>query len=279
MIKNRIIRNQTNDPSAAFVEVFRVAALQVGCVSRHLQHEISLHRKSGDSDESTALTAVDLAAQQLILQLLHATMADLAVDAEEETSAVTLFPPEDGQRPLIIVDPIDGTLNYFRGSDDYAVMAALCIKEQYRAAVVYFPVPDTMYWTTGEGAYRQERKGGKQLCSTAGRPGNHLLVSSFVDPKLRRRLEEAGYTTELSHCSAVDALAPVSGRAAAAINSRLDRRAAIGFPITVAAGGTVLIGERTWQGEDPANRFDPKSKVVVAGSATLAEKLNTLLTS
>lgn len=277
MMKDKIIRATVSNPVASFVEVFRIAALQAGSVSRHLQGEISLHRKNGDSELSTALTAVDLAAQQLILHLLHATMADLAVDAEEETSAVALFPPEDGRRPLAIIDPIDGTLNYFRGSTEYAVMAALCMEDLYQAAVVYFPVADTMYWTQGDGAYCRERQGKKQRCSITERPGRHLLVSPFVAPALRLRLEAAGYSTELSHCSAVDALAPVSGRAAAAINSRLDRRAAIGFPITIAAGGTVMIDDRTWQGEDPANRFNPQSTVVVAGSAALAEKLSTLL--
>lgn len=276
---HKMTHDPASNPAAAFVEIFRVAALQAGCVSRQLQQEVSLQHKNGDSDESTALTAVDLAAQQLILHLLHATMADLAVDAEEQTSAVTLFPPEDGHRPLVILDPIDGTLNYFRGSDDYAVMAALCIEELYQAAVVYFPVADTMYWTTGNGAYCRERSGTTQRCSTAERRDNHLLVSPFVAPELRRRLEAAGFSTKLSRCSAVDALAPVSGRAAAAINSRLDRRAAIGFPITTAAGGTVMIDSRVWQGEDPANRFAPRSTVVVASSLGLAERLSSLLVS
>jgi fructose-1,6-bisphosphatase/inositol monophosphatase family enzyme len=265
--------------ASTFVEMFRIAALQAGSVSRLMRGEVSLQHKSSNSEEGTALTAVDLAAQEVILHLLHVTMPDLGVDAEEETPTVALFPPENGCRPLVIIDPIDGTLNYYRGSDDYAVMAALCLKELYRAAVVYFPATDTMYWTAEEGSsFRQGLAEREQRC-TIGRTDNHLLLSPFVAPDLRRRLEAAGFTTERSRCSAVDALAPVSGRAAAAINSRLDRRGAIGFPITVAAGGTVMIENRIWQGEDPANRFGPESKVVVAGSAELAAQLSVLLVS
>jgi len=267
-----------DNPTALFLKVFRVAALQAGSLSRQLRGKVSLQRKSGNSEEATALTALDLAAQEVILHLLHATMACLAVDAEEETSAVNLFPPEDGSRPLAIIDPIDGTLNYFRGSDDYAVMAALCLHNIYRAAIVYFPVSDTMYRTDGNAAFCRQGPGEERRCTVA-HSGRHLLLSPFVTPAQRRQLEAAGFTTEISHCSAVDALAPVSGRAAAAVNSSLDRRAAIGFPITVAAGGTVMIDGRIWQGEDPAKSFKPQSTVVVAASAELAEQLSGLLQS
>jgi len=244
-----------------------------------MQGEISLQRKSGDSEEGTALTAVDLAAQEVILHLLHVTLPGLGVDAEEETPTAALFPPENGSRPLAIIDPIDGTFNYYRGSNDYAVMAALCLKELYRAAVVYFPATDTMYWTAEEGSSFRQRLTEKEQRCTIERADNHLLLSPFVAQDLRRRLEAEGFTTERSRCSAVDALAPVSGRAAAAINSRLDRRGAIGFPITLAAGGTVMIDNLIWQGEDPANHFGPKSNVVVAGSAELAAQLSALLVS
>ncbi len=91
----------------------------------------------------------------------------------------TCFPPEDGHRPLIIIDPIDGTLNYYRGSDDYAVMAALCREELYQAAVVYFPAPHTMYWTTGDGALspgRQRQSPAMRHGAAAGQPPAGLAL-------------------------------------------------------------------------------------------------------
>ena len=203
-------------------------------------------------------------------------MGELSVDAEEQTATLELFPDYDGHRPLVIIDPIDGTLNYIKGSDDYAVMAALHLKGLYRAAVVYFPVTDVMYWSTEKGSFYQGGKQDERPCAVKRRD-RHLLISPYLDTEKRILLEAVGFTTEVSRCSAVEALAPISGRAAASINIRLDRRSAIGFPITVAAGGTVTIDKAIWQGEDPIKGYDPQSTVVVAGSTELAAELNELL--
>lgn len=266
------------DLPEAFVEIFRLAALQAGCVARRLQDEISLHHKKGDSDESTALTAADLAAQDVILTLFHHSLPHIAVDAEEDTPLVKLFPAEDGVRPLVIIDPVDGTLNYSRGSEEYAVMAALCLEGVYRASVVLLPARDTIYWTTGEEASCRQGGGATRPCRITA-TDETVLVTPFVEPALGRRLEGAGFATALSRCSAVDGLAPVLGRAGAAVSSRLDRRSAVAWPITLAAGGTVLIDGKPWQGEDPANRFGPEATVVVAGTRSLAERLVEVLKS
>ena len=65
-----------------FIEVFGLAARQVGCVAVHLQGEISLRTKKGErTPEAEALTAVDLAAQDVILLLLHSAFPESGVDA------------------------------------------------------------------------------------------------------------------------------------------------------------------------------------------------------
>ena len=84
-----------------FIEVFRLAALQAGSLARRLQGEIQPQtKKNFTTPESAALTAVDLAAQDVILHLLHQAFPEVAIDAEEETDTVHLFPPFREDRPL-----------------------------------------------------------------------------------------------------------------------------------------------------------------------------------
>src|SRR5688572_24641297 len=109
-----------------FVEVFRVAALQAGQVARYLQGQVQKHEKPGEvTAESAALTAVDLAAQDVILHQLWAAEPRLRIDAEEDTELVSRFQDAPEDAPLVVIDPVDGTLNYTLGSQDYAVMGSL----------------------------------------------------------------------------------------------------------------------------------------------------------
>ena len=72
-----------------FIEVFRLCALQAGSVARYLQGKVTVEQKAGQgSPEAAALTAVDLATQDVILQALAAALPELAVDAEEDVAAL-----------------------------------------------------------------------------------------------------------------------------------------------------------------------------------------------
>src|SRR5688572_7819916 len=108
-----------------FIDAFSLAARQAGAVARRLQGEVRLRQKGGSTPESAALTAVDLATQDVILLALRRALPDVAVDAEEDTETVALFEPAAPGRALVVIDPVDGTLNYSAGSTDYAVMGSL----------------------------------------------------------------------------------------------------------------------------------------------------------
>ena len=97
----------------------------------------------------------------------------------------------------------------------------------------------------------------------------------LLEGKLKtERLHMAGFDTSLSRCSAVDGSAPATKRAAAAVSpGRPGRRRAIGFLLTSEAGGTVMIGDRVWQGEDPLTFPSGRGPNIVAASAEMAEKL------
>lgn len=265
----------TQTPDHRFVDCFRLAARQAGSVARHLQGKVKAQKKSGqDSAEGEALTAVDLAAQEVILHALLAALPEAAVDAEEDTGLLGRFPDEDGRRPVVIVDPIDGTLNYIRKSRDYAVMGALSVDGKYRAAVVYFPAYDAMAWAlAGRGCWRQNGDGRPRRAFIETLPQT-VLVTPPVSAAQRQSLEAGGLQVRQSRCSAVDSTAPVLGWAQGSVSAKkAGRRRAIGFLLTREAGGVVEYAGHRWQGEDPNVLGQARGPVVVADTKALAVRI------
>jgi fructose-1,6-bisphosphatase/inositol monophosphatase family enzyme len=258
-----------------FVDAFRLAALQGGTVAKRLQNYVPRESKDGRTPESAALTAADLAVQDVILLLLHHFFPDAAVDAEEDTETLTLFPQPRAGTPLIVVDPIDGTLNYSRGSPDYAVMGGILDQGRYEAALLYFPEIGEMYWATaGGGCWRYRGQGRKPLQIRIGPMPNRAMITPNVPEKWRRRLREMGLEVAVSRCSAVDASAPVSGRAAVSVSvGRPDRRRSLGYLLVKEAGGAVFMEDREWKREDPFEYPRFKGPTVVALSRERGEEV------
>jgi fructose-1,6-bisphosphatase/inositol monophosphatase family enzyme len=273
------VKFKADQPEKQFIEVFRLAALQAGSLARHLQGEIKPQtKKNFTTPEAAALTAVDLAAQDVILYLLYEAFPQVAVDTEEETDTVRLFPSFQGDRPLVIVDPIDGTLNYIKGSIDYAVMGAWFSQGLYRAALIYFPARRELYWAVRNGGCWHQREWEKPAPVRSGNLTTRVLITPSVDQTWSNRLRMGGFEVVLSRCSAVDSSAPATKRAAAALSpGRPGRRRAIGFLLTTEAGGTVMIGGREWQGEDPLTFPTGRGPNMVAYSSELAENLFQIL--
>ena len=271
----------TASPEARFVAVFRLAALQAGSVARRLQGEVATRVKPGArTPESAALTAADLATQDLILHLLHDAFPEAAADAEEDTATAGLFPPPAPERPLIVLDPIDGTYNYARGSADYAVMGAWLRDGAYRAAVVRFPEWGEVYWAVaGEGCWRS-RAGGAPERVRAGGPRDRVLVHPHLPAAWLDALRAEGFEPVVSHCSAVDATAPLSGRAAGAVSKGPhSRRRPTGLFLTLEAGGHVLFRGRPWRGEDVLGLCEPGDPIVSAADRELAERLHRIVSA
>jgi 3'-phosphoadenosine 5'-phosphosulfate (PAPS) 3'-phosphatase len=237
-----------------FLDTMLLATRQAGAVAFHLQGEVPARRKDAtDSPEAAALSVADLATQDVLLLALHQALPHAAVDAEEDTEAVSLFPPLVPGRPFAILDPIDGSLNYLDGSADYAVMAAWLEDGIYRAAVVHFPAWEETFWgIEGGGVWRQKAgRPPEQVTLPQARPPV-LLVSPRLPAEAARALATCGLELQETRCSAVDSTAPLADRARASWRPDAPgRRRTIGFFLTRLAGGVVYAGGRRWEGEDP----------------------------
>lgn len=250
----------------------RLATAQAGAVSLHLRGEVANRGKDEATPESAALTAVDLATQDVILHQIVRAMPEVAVDTEEDTAAVAWFPPEDGQRSLVVLDPIDGTLNYSEGRDDYAVMGSLVTDGLTQAAIIHFPVFALTLWgVRGRGCWRVVGTEAPSRVESLVAPARALLTAR-APKRWEDRLAALGYEPSRSRCSAVDSTAPVLERAVVACGDGVpDRRGAIGFLITTEAGGCVLLDDRPWQGEDVASLDGPVQRSVVADCVSTAK--------
>jgi fructose-1,6-bisphosphatase/inositol monophosphatase family enzyme len=263
-----------------FLEVFRLAAWQAGAVARRLQGRVEAGIKEGQSSpEAAALSSADLATQDVLLLALRDALPDTAVDAEEETELAGAFPAEGSGRSVVVVDPIDGSFGYLRGSPDYAVMAGWLEGNAYRAALAYFPAWDETYWALqGAGCWRR-RGGGEAEKIVVGEGGARLLVPPGLPESTRRALATTGLELVVNRCSAVDGVAPLAGRAAASIAwGGPDRRRGIALFLALTAGATVRVGSQPWDGEDPVQAPAADGPTIAAAGAQRAGKLLRLFT-
>lgn len=135
-----------------------LAVRQAGAVAKRLQIGIQNEGKDldlvveGESEHvramRTAKTAIDEVVQEILL-LAIAEYVDpriVSIDAEEETPSLTFFSNENTENSIVI-DPIDGTLEYLEGEDSYSVCVALIRNDEIRFSLVYYPMRDIVYGT------------------------------------------------------------------------------------------------------------------------------------
>ena len=101
------------------------------------------------------VSEVDHAAEQAIVETLHAAYPDHAILAEEGTGR--------GRNPdaeyMWIIDPLDGTTNFLHGFPQYCVSIALAHRGVVTQGVVYDPVRNDLFTATrGRGAFLNDRR-------------------------------------------------------------------------------------------------------------------------
>lgn len=128
-----------------YLQVAIAAAKEAGRVQMlHLGHSHRVEYK-GDID---LVTIVDKLCEKAIVQRITAAFPDHDLLAEE-----TLF-EKKGSPWKWIIDPLDGTTNYFRGYPCFCVSIGLEVDGEVKLGVVYNPVLDELFHAErGEGAF------------------------------------------------------------------------------------------------------------------------------
>lgn len=206
--------------------------------------------KAAGTPEAEVRTAVDLAAQDVLLRILFEVLPDVQIDAEECTDTLRLFSGTE-DRPIVVIDPIDGSAAYCQGSDRYAVMAGLIDEGRFAASVVHFPALDRTL--IADGTVLEVLGSGVSAAPPLPKECD-VLVTPWMGARFRDALAgpEMDLSVRSSRCSAVDGAAPVLGVADGAVcDGCADRRRALALFISHTAGHPVMMGGRVWTGEDP----------------------------
>lgn len=132
------------------------------------------------------VTDADVAAEQYLAERLCALVPASALLGEEcfedDSSLMDLM---DSDGPVWVVDPIDGTGNFARGHDCFAVMVAYREAQETLAAWIYDPVTDRMLSARKDGgAYVNGA-----VLTASGQGGAIESLTGSVGTRLTKRLE------------------------------------------------------------------------------------------
>lgn len=145
----------------AFIKVIIPTVLDAGKFALEQQGQVQnvgkdIKIQSDDNDfliqRKQAKTVIDEQVQEKLLLAAHAALIgeSVRIDAEEDTPSKHLFPTE-GTEAVLVIDPIDGTLQYLNGSAEYSINLALVSKGDIVSALQYFPAHKMLYVIDSDG--------------------------------------------------------------------------------------------------------------------------------
>ncbi len=143
-------------------------------------HEV-MEKGAGD-----IVTAADLESERLLAERLTALLPGSVVVGEEahhaDSAIVNRF---DGEAPVWVIDPVDGTRNFSRGKETFCLLLALVVRQETRMAWLCDPVPDRVATAVrGAGAFLD----GTRLVSPPAPPLSEMVgqMNLAFFPKDRR---------------------------------------------------------------------------------------------
>jgi len=141
---------------SAEVARMALAVRQAGMVARRLQGRVVNEGKfdatqlPNDDDRLRSSRAAKTVVDELAQDILILAAAEIlnthhtVLDAEENTAAAGLF-STGASNTVLVLDPVDGTVEYLEGRDSYSVCAGLIDGERLKWAIVLFPARDRIY--------------------------------------------------------------------------------------------------------------------------------------
>lgn len=142
------------DLAAVDTAIREVTAAEILPRFRRLAADEVIEKSPGD-----LVTAADQQAEIALTALLR-DIVDVPVVGEEAVAAdPSLLAVVEEPGAIWIVDPVDGTSNFVKGSDDFAVMVALVEHGRPVASWIHHPIAGVTYRAArGEGAWRDDQR-------------------------------------------------------------------------------------------------------------------------
>jgi fructose-1,6-bisphosphatase/inositol monophosphatase family enzyme len=155
------------------------------------------------------VTIADTEAELHLGRRLSALLPDSLLVGEESVSEdVSLLRALEGQAPVWVIDPIDGTGNFVRGDVHFAVVVALVVEKTTLQGWIHDPMRDrTFLAVRDQGAWCDGRR--LRLEPRSGVAGNGMIgAAAWRD---RPRLEQAGHRLRQMGSAAHEYLALLEG--------------------------------------------------------------------
>jgi len=147
------------------LRVAAAAAVKAGALLQELYDQPHQIRHKGPID---LVTEADLAAEELILDVLRDTLPEIKILSEESFASYEKIPEE----PVWIIDPLDGTTNFAHNFPWFAVSIAFYDRGKSQIGVIYSPIQKELFCAT--------RTGGAWLNEGVRRPGAAALDLAYL---------------------------------------------------------------------------------------------------
>ncbi len=181
---------------------------------------LTIYQRSFDvehKEDNTPVTEADIAADQLICAGLTRLCPDIPIISEEGDSLA--FSERSQWARCWLVDPLDGTREFIKGSGDFTVNIALIDQGEAVLGVILAPVTGDVYFAArGFGAYKQKASGARtgllvracdprRITITAGNSAYGPRFTQFLNQFPRRQLLRAG--SSLKSCFVAEGRADI----------------------------------------------------------------------
>jgi len=142
-------------------------------------------------EDQSPLTEADLASHHLICDELSKFYPDIPILSEESADTFTLA---DENACFWCVDPLDGTKEFIKKNDEFAVNIALIQNQQAILGVIGVPAKNMMYaGVKGEGAFKQQGNNELQKIKVKPQDPDHLTFAvsrSHLDDHTKVMVDE-----------------------------------------------------------------------------------------
>lgn len=220
------------------------------------------------SSRTDVVTAVDVASEQLVRHRVLAARPDDGFMGEEGDDVVGTSHVE------WVVDPIDGTVNYLYGIEQFAVCIAAKVDGVVTAAAVHNPATGEMFTAVrGEGA---QRDGHPISVGDCVEPAMALVGTGFSYSAEVRRYQAEELVRLLPFIRDIRRMGSAALDLCAVASGKLDAVVERGLkPWDLAAAG--LIAEEAGARVEGMNGVKAGELLVVAAGAALFDRLHELL--
>ena len=151
---------ESESATSAVPYLEQVIDIAIGAGKRILEHRSNFHAKEkGDHGADTSpVTDADLASNKYIVDNLPKLDPQIPIISEETKHAD--YESRKSWHRFWCVDPLDGTKEFIKGSDDFTVNIALIDNLEPVLGVIYIPAKDQLFYAAkGFGSWKREGSG------------------------------------------------------------------------------------------------------------------------